>query len=449
MGMKRDWTKAGILHDAAEKNVAFFRLQFNDMLGAVKAVELPVSMLEQAMAGTIPFDGSSVKGFSTINHADMQLLPDLSTWTVLSYEEPTYGKVARLICTAQKDGVPFEGDSRYLLERQVKKAKAMGFGGMAIGFEPEFYLFKLDANGKPIIGLSDRGGYFDVEPADELGDVRRDIAKTLGEMGFAITAIHHEVGGGQNEIDFLYDDAIHACDNVQTFKQAVRVVAKRHGYLASFMPKPIAYKAGNGMHDNVSLFDPEGNDVFFDPNGSEQLSNVCFRWLTGLVTHAKGLAALTNPTVNSYKRLVPGYEAPCYACWSFANRSAMIRIPDQRGKATRTEIRNVDPTANPYLANAAILAAGLEGIKTAKNEDLVKPAVGNVFAMSKDELKANGIEPLPENLKAALEELEKDPLLIDVLGAHAKTLFIKEKEKEWDDYKVQVSPWEIDRYLNA
>ncbi len=442
-----NYTKEDILKLAKSEDVRYIRLQFSDMLGTVKCVEIPFSRLEDALNNRVMFDGSSIEGFVRIKEADMFLKPDLNTWLILSFEDDSYGKVARLICDIHTpDGKPFEGASRYILKAAIKRMNEMGFATLNIGFEPEFFLFKNDSNGQPTLMTSDNGGYFDMSPIDGAEYCRRDITLELEKLGFVVEANHHEVAPGQHEICFHFADVLSACDNVQTFKQVVKHIARRHGLTASFMPKPIAGISGSGMHTNCSLANYEGKNIFFDEKEPFQLSITCRKWINGILKHARSLAGLCNPTINSYKRIIPGYEAPCYACWSDANRSAMIRIPAARGSATRTEIRNVDPMANPYLALAAILNAGLDGIE--EDAELVPPVYDNIFDLTREEREEKGIINLPENLKDAIKEMRKDPLIIRTLGQHTFKKYISAKEQEWDEYRRVVTEWELSKYLD-
>ena len=430
-------------------NVQYIRLQFTDMLGTIKAVEIPVSKLEDALNNKIMFDGSSIEGFVRIKEADMYLHPDIDTFLILTFEDSSYGRVARFICDVYTpDGKAFKGDPRYLLKQQLKEAKKIGVETINVGFEPEFYLFKLDENGKPTLNSSDDASYFDNAPIDGAEYVRRDISLELEKLGFDIQTSHHEVGPGQNEINFKYDEVVRACDRVQTFKQVVKVIARKHGYLATFMPKPITGQAGSGMHTNISISDKQGNNLFYDPKGKLELSLLCQKWMSGVLTHSRELAMLTNPTVNSYKRLVSGYEAPIYVCWSDANRSSLIRIPAVRGKGTRTEIRNVDPTANPYLALVGIIAAGLDGVKNFKEEDLIKPQSDNIFLLSDEQVKERHIEKLPQTLHEAIEEFRKSSILKDALGDHTFNKLIEAKEKEWAQFHTTVTKWELEKLLD-
>jgi glutamine synthetase len=429
-----------------KENVRYLKLQFTDMLGTIKSVEVPVSRLDVVFQEKIMFDGSSIEGFVRIKEADMYLAPDLDTFLILPLESNEYGKVARFICDVKlPNGAPFVGDPRSNLKRIIREMKEMGFKDLNIGLEPEFYLFKQDTCGNPIMEFSDQGSYFDLAPLDGSANCRHDIVLELERLGFNVEVSHHEVGPGQNEINFRFSSALETCDNVQTFKQVVKQIARKHGLYASFMPKPVAGMAGNGMHTNCSLSDFSGNNLFYDPNVQNQLSQLCLQWMTGIILHAREMAALTNPTVNSYKRLVPGYEAPCYICWSDANRSSMIRIPAIRNASTRTEIRNVDCSANPYLAIAAILAAGLDGIK--RNLEPIEPVYDNIFEYTREEREQHGILNLPENLKDAIKELKKSELMRQTLGDHIYHKYIIAKEMEWNEYRALIHEWELKRYF--
>jgi len=415
------------------------------MLGVVKNVEIPVTNLERALANEIMFDGSSIQGFVRIDEADMYLYPDLSTWLILEWEQLPEGKVARLICDVYTtEHLPFEGDPRYILKKNLEKLKALDIEKFNIGVEPEFFLFKLDEKGKPTMEFSDLGGYFDLAPIDGSEDVRRDIVLELEKMGFDMEVSHHEVAYGQHEINFHFDNALEACDNIQTFKIVVKNVARRHGYHATFMPKPIQGINGSGMHTNCSL-SKGGVNLFYDPNTENQLSNVALKFIAGVMKYAQEFTLLTNPTINSYKRLVSGYEAPCYISWSDANRSTMIRIPAARGKGTRIEVRSVDPSANPYLAMSGLLASGIEGIKNDLNS--LVPVKKNLFKMSDQERKRLGIKNLPESLKEAIDSFSNSSLMKDVVGDFLYTKLIEAKTKEWDEYKVRVTAYELEKYL--
>ena len=431
-----------------EKSISYLRLQFTDMLGDIKAVEVPISKIDDALNNKIMFDGSSIEGFVRIKEADMYLHPDIDTFLVLPFEDSSIGGVARFICDIYTpEGQPFIGDPRYILKKEVKKMNDMGIETMYVGFEPEFYLFKLNEDGTVSTKCSDAASYFDLSPFDGGEEIRREIALMLEQMGFEVQASHHEVGPGQNEITFKYTDVVSACDRVQTFKQVVKMVARKNGYLASFMPKPLNRQAGNGMHTNCSLYSKDKGDLFYDPNADMELSLMCKKWISGILRHARELSLLTNPIVNSYKRLVSGYEAPIYACWSDANRSSLIRIPAIRGLATRTELRNVDPCANPYLALAGILACGLSGIEDTDEKDMIPPVNDNLFELSEDEIKARKIVCLPETLHAAIEEFKESKILKEVLGTHLFPKYIEAKEKEWREYHTTVSEFELRKYL--
>ena len=442
-------TKEEIFKTISENNISYIRLQFTDMLGDIKAVEIPSSKIKDAIDGKIMFDGSSIEGFTRIKEADMYLHPDLDTFLVLPFEDDEFGGVGRFICDVYKpNGEPFEGDPRQILKKQVKIMNDMGIDKLYVGFEPEFYLFKLGKEGNITNNLADKASYFDLSPFDGGEDIRREISLVLEKMNFLVQASHHEVGPGQNEITFRYCDVVSACDKVQTFKQVVKVIARKRGYLASFMPKPINKQAGSGMHTNCSLYSIEKGNLFYDKDDDMKLSTMCKKWMTGLIKHIRELSLLTNPIVNSYKRLVSGYEAPIYACWSDANRSSLIRIPAIRGESTRTELRNVDSTANPYLALAGILACGLDGIKTVKEEDIIGPVSDNLFLLTDDEIDERGITRLPETLYSAVNEFKRSELLHSVLGDHIFNKYIDAKEKEWKEYHTTVSEYEINKYLD-
>lgn len=439
------FTKEDIKRISEEENVKFIRLQFTDILGTIKNVEIPISQLEKALDNKMMFDGSSIEGFVRIEESDMYLFPDLDTWVVFPWTAEK-GKVARLICDIYNaNGTPFQGDPRNNLKRVLKEMEEMGFTDFNLGPEPEFFLFKLDQFGNPSLELNDNGGYFDLAPTDLGENCRRDIVLELEEMGFEIEASHHEVAPGQHEIDFKYADALTACDQIQTFKLVVKTIARKHGLHATFMPKPLFGVAGSGMHCNVSLFN-NGKNAFFDETGDLQLSNDARYFIAGILKHAPSFTAVTNPTVNSYKRLVPGYEAPCYVAWSAQNRSPLVRIPSSRGVSTRIEVRSVDPAANPYLAMAVLLRAGLDGIKN----KLVPPASvdRNIYVMSKEERIAEGIADLPSTLAEALEKLKASDVIVSALGEHIFEHFVEAKEIEWDMFRTQVHPWEREQYMS-
>ncbi|MDT3699347.1 MAG: type I glutamate--ammonia ligase [Thermincola sp.] len=438
-------TKEDVLIKAKEAEVKFVRLQFTDIFGVLKNVAITVEQLEKALNGEMMFDGSSIEGFVRIEESDMYLIPDPNTFAVFPWR-PREGSVARLICDIYNhDGTPFEGCPRNTLKRALAEASELGFT-LNVGPEAEFFLFHTDAEGKPTTITHDKAGYFDLTPVDLGENARRDMVMTLEELGFEIEASHHEVAPGQHEIDFKYDEALNIADKIMTFKFVVRTVAQRHGLHATFMPKPIFGIAGSGMHMNQSLF-KNGQNAFFDSSKPNQLSDDCMHYIGGLIKHARAIAAITNPTVNSYKRLVPGYEAPVYIAWSARNRSPLIRIPAKRGSSTRIELRNPDPACNPYLAIAAALKAGLDGIKNKIQPP--PPTDKNIYEMTEEERAAEGIANLPASIYEAIQELSKDEVIKAALGDHAYNRFIEAKKIEWDRFRVMVHQWEIDEYLSV
>ena len=436
-------TKRDLLELAKKQGVSFLRLQFTDILGVNKNVEVPESQFEKALEGDIMFDGSSIEGFVRIEESDMVLKPDLATFKVLPHDDEG-GKVARVICDIYNpDGSSFAGCTRQALKRQIARAQSQGYEMMA-GVEAEFFIFQLDADGEATTITHDHGGYFDQTPVDRAEEIRRLIVKDLVSMGFEVEAGHHEVAPGQHEIDFRYAEALETADNLATFRFIVRNVAYRHGFLATFMPKPIFGQNGSGMHTHQSLF-RSGKNAFHDAGAEWELSRVALSYIAGLLSHARGFCAITNPLVNSYKRLVPGYEAPVNVAWSMRNRSPLVRIPDRRGTGTRCELRMPDPSANPYLALAVQLAAGLDGVE----RKLVPPdpVNKNIFEMSHRERRKYRIDELPRDLHEALECLEKDDAIRGALGDHIYERFVEAKREEWEDYIGKVSEWELERYL--
>ncbi|MFN8582523.1 MAG: type I glutamate--ammonia ligase [Gemmatimonadaceae bacterium] len=436
-------TASEVLQYAAKHNVRFLRLQFTDILGVNKNVEIPRSQFEKALAGDILFDGSSIQGFVRIEESDMLLSPDLSTFRVFPWGDAEQ-RVARLICDiSAPDGSPFEGDPRRALKRQIARASEMGFS-MNAGMEAEFFMFKRGERGESTTATHDVGGYFDLAPADLGEDARRAIVAALEQMGFEVEAAHHEVAHGQHEIDFRYADALTTADNITTFRFVVKYVAQQFGLTASFMPKPIFGQNGSGMHTHQSLFRGRDN-AFWDSKAQWELSSVALHYIGGLLQHARGICAITNPLVNSYKRLVPGYEAPVNVAWSMRNRSPLIRVPARRGTGTRVEVRMPDPSANPYLALAVMLAAGLDGIAT--KADHREPVDTNIFEMSFREKRRLRIDDLPHDLNEACDELEKDDVIVEALGDHVAKNFLHAKRQEWHEYITQVTQWELDNYL--
>ncbi len=437
------YTNQEILRLVEENDVKFVRLQFTDVFGILKNVAITAKQLEKALNEGCMFDGSSIDGFARIEESDMLLKPDPDTFVIFPWR-PQQGKVARLICDVYTtDLKPYEGCPRNVLKKSLAKAAELGFT-MNVGPECEFFLFLTDNDGNPTTVTQDEGGYFDLAPIDKGEDARRDMCLTLEEMGFEIEASHHEVAEGQHEIDFKYADALMTADNIMTFKIVVKSVAQRHGLYATFMPKPIFGINGSGMHTNQSLSTKDGN-AFYDRNGELELSAIAYNYIAGIIKHIKSITAVTNPTVNSYKRLVPGYEAPCYVAWSAKNRSPLIRIPASRGAGTRIEVRCPDPAANPYLAIALMLNAGLDGIQ---NKLTPPPAVNkNIFEMTEAEMTELGVSSLPANLYDALQEFRSSALVRETLGDHIFNAYYEYKIREWDSFRIAVHPWELDQYL--
>ena len=438
------YTKEDIIRMVKEEDIEFVRLQFTDIFGQLKNVAITASQIEKAVNNQIMFDGSSIEGFVRIDESDQYLYPDLDSFVVFPWR-PQHGKVARLICDVYNpDGTPFVGDPRGVLKRVLDKARKMGYDTFNVGPEAEFFLFQTDDEGKPTTKTNDEAGYFDLGPLDHGEGTRREICLALEQMGYEIEASHHEVAEGQHEIDFKYAPALECADKIMTFKLAVKTLAQKNGLHATFMPKPIFGINGSGMHTNMSLF-RNGKNAFYDPNGEKGLSREAYSFIAGLLAHVKGFAAITNPLVNSYKRSVPGYEAPCYLAWSASNRSALIRIPASRGQSTRVELRSPDPCCNPYLELAVCLAAGLDGIE----KGLVPPAeiTENIFAMDQAARDARGIDSLPGSLEEAVKAMQEDSLILDALGAHVAENYIEGKRKEWDEYRTRVSSWEREKYI--
>ncbi|BAS27122.1 type I glutamate--ammonia ligase [Limnochorda pilosa] len=439
-------TQEEIIRTAQQRDVKFVRLQFTDILGVVKNVAIPVSRLEEALNDDIMFDGSSIEGFARIEESDMNLRPDYDTFAIFPWRASAKGNVARLICDVYRPtGEPFEGDPRYILKRVLVEAREMGFQ-VNVGPECEFFLFRLGPDGAPTTETHDEGSYFDLGPVDRGEDARRDIVLALEEMGFHVEASHHEVAQGQHEIDFRYDDALLTADRVTTLKVVTRAVAAEHGLHATFMPKPIFGINGSGMHTHFSLF-RDGENAFYDPSGPYQLSRIALHFIAGLLEHAPGFTALTNPLVNSYKRLVPGYEAPVYVSWSAQNRSALVRVPASRRQGTRVELRSPDPSCNIYLALAVMIRAGLDGVRRELEppESLNK----NIYELTPQERREHGIAELPGSLQDATRAMEADPLMRETLGEHVYARFLEAKRIEWDIYRSQVHRWEVEQYLGV
>ncbi|MCG0842960.1 glutamate-ammonia ligase [Lactiplantibacillus plantarum] len=443
---KQSYSKDDIRRIVKEENVNFLRLMFTDLFGTIKNVEVPVSQLDKLLDNKLMFDGSSIDGFVRIEESDMYLYPDLSTWLIMPWNTE-HGKIARIICEVYtSDRKPFEGDPRNNLIRVLNDMREAGYTSFNCGTEPEFFLFKMNEKGEPTTELNDKGSYFDLSPMDLGENCRRDIALELERLGFNVEASHHEVAPGQHEIDFKYADALSAADHIQTFKLVVKTIARKYNLWATFMPKPLNGVNGSGMHVNMSLFHDQGN-AFYDANDKNglELSSDAYHFLGGLMKHARSYTAVTNPTVNSYKRLVPGYEAPVYVAWSASNRSPMIRIPSARGLSTRLELRSVDASTNPYLAFAAVLEAGLDGIKNGIEPP--KSVDRNIYVMDEGERAAAGIADLPSTLHNALKEFQTDPTMKKALGPHIYQSFLEAKRLEWASYRQQVSEWERDQYM--
>ena len=438
-----------VLDEIEAEGVDFLRLQFTDILGTVKNVSVPARQAEKAFTDGIYFDGSSIEGFVRIQESDMRLNPDPETFAVLPWRSDDEGKAARLICDVinTSTGEPFEGDPRYVLKQAVDRATEMGYQ-VNMAPEPEFFLFEEDEDGRATTTTADVGGYFDLAPKDEASDVRRDIIYTLEEMGFEVEASHHEVAQGQHEINFTYDDALSTADNVATFRAVVRAVAAQHDLHATFMPKPIPRINGSGMHTHMSLFTEDGENAFHDEADEFNLSETAHSFLAGVLNHAPAITAVTDPTVNSYKRLVPGYEAPVYVAWSDRNRSALIRKPAARvPDASRIEARFPDPSCNPYLAFAALIHAGLDGIE--RDLDCPDPIRENIYEFDEEKRAEYGIDTLPGSLGEAVAELESDEVVRDALGPHVAEKFIEAKKQESTEFRIDVSQWELDRYLET
>ncbi|MCH5255980.1 MAG: type I glutamate--ammonia ligase [Lachnospiraceae bacterium] len=442
--MRKNYTKNDIMKLVEDEDVEFIRLQFTDIFGNLKNMAVTVSQLEKALDNKCMFDGSSIEGFARIEESDMYLYPDFSTFEIFPWR-PQQGKVARLICDVYKsDGTPFGGDPRYILKCAIEEAENLGYV-FKVGPECEFFLFNTDENAMPTTNTHEQAGYFDLGPVDFGENARRDMVLTLEEMGFVVESSHHEIAPAQHEIDFRYDEALVTADNIMTFKLAVKTIAKRHGLHATFMPKPKSGVNGSGMHINMSLH-KDGKNIFADENDKNGLSKEAYYFIGGIIKHMKGMTAVFNPLVNSYRRLIPGFEAPVHIAWSVTNRSPLIRIPGTHGEGTRIELRSPDPTANPYLALAVCLRAGLDGIV---NKIMPPESVDcNIFEMSDEQKKNLGIEEIPATLNEAIYEMEKDDLIREVLGDHTYTKYIRAKKAEWHSYRSQVTEWEINEYLN-
>ncbi|WP_366922549.1 type I glutamate--ammonia ligase [Metallumcola ferriviriculae] len=432
-----------MLSRVAEENVEFIRLQFTDIFGIVKNLAITVEELEKALNGELMFDGSSIDGFARVEESDMYLRPDPSTFAIFPWSRAE-DKTARLICDVYKTiDEPFEGCPRGILKKVLKEANEMGYT-VNVGPEGEFFLFHTDERNRPVFDIHDEAGYFDLSPTDKGEKARRDMVLALKKLGFRIEASHHEVAPSQHEIDFQYDEALKTADRFVTFKYVVRNIAHEHGLYATFMPKPLAGENGSAMHCHQSLYQ-NGDNAFYDPQSDFELSTIAKQYIAGILKHANAIAAIGNPTVNSYKRLEPGYEAPVNVAWSTHNRSALVRVPPTRGNGTRLELRNPDATANPYLLFAVMIKAGLDGIKN--NLEVPEPINGNVYELTEKEREEAQLTTLPRNLEEALEDLQQDDLICQALGEHTLSRFLNIKYKEWQEYRSEVHPWEIRRYF--
>lgn len=438
-------SKTDLLKFIQQNDVKFIRLQFSDIFGRMKNIAITEQQLEKALDEGVMFDASAIAGFSEVEQSDMLLFPDPNTFSIIPWR-PQHGKVARFICDIKNyDGSQFLGDPRYVLKKSEAKAKELGFT-FNIGAECEFFLFHTDTEGRPTIKTHDAAGYCDLAPIDLGENCRREICMVLEDMGFEIEASHHENAHGQHEIDFKYSDVMTAADRIMTFRTVVKSVAQRNGLHATFMPKPIHNSYGSGMHINMSL-SQNGKNVFNAGENSMDISEVAKMFSAGILKHAKGITAVANPLVNSYKRFVPGFEAPVHIAWSHMNRSLLLRIPAPKGEATRIELRSPDPSCNPYLTLALLLEAGLDGLQSKLT--IPSPVDINTYNLSPEQERELGLQRLPSNLSIALDEMKNDSYIKDVLGEHIFTKYISAKEAEWAAYNNIVHSWEIDNYLAA
>lgn len=440
----KHYTREDIIRLVQDEDVEFIRLQFTDILGTFKNIAITSSQLEKVLDNRCAFDASPIEGFAKGGESELYLHPDYDTFEIFPWR-PQQGKVARLICdVCYPDGTPFEADPRYILKKAIAQAQEMGYR-LEVGPECEFFLFHSDENGLATTLTHEQAGYFDVSPLDQGENARRDIVMMLEDMGFEIEASHHEAAPAQHEVDFKHAEALRTADNIMTFKLAVKTIAKRHGLHATFMPKPKYGVDGSGMHINMALV-KDGKNVFADADGEYGLSRETLYFIGGIMKHVKGMTAITNPIVNSYKRIVTGYEAPVYIAWNAANKSPLIRIMREKGTERLVELRSPDSAANPYLALALCLRAGMEGIR-----DQIMPPKSmdcNLFELTKEEKEKNKIEEIPGTLGAAIKEMQKDPFIKEALGEYAYEKYVELKKREWNEYKSQVSEWEIQQYLN-
>ncbi len=439
-------TKQDIFNLVEEEDVRFIRLQFTDMLGNMRNMAITSARLPRALDNGCMFDGSCIDGFVEVEESDLYLHPDLDTFTIFPWR-PHQGKVARLICDVYKpDGTRLSSDPRHVLQEVISEAAEMGYT-FNVGPECEFFLFETDDRGIPVTVPHDNASYFDLAPLDNGENCRREICLTLEEMGYEVEASHHEMAPGQHEITFKYDSALRTADRLVTFKTVVKTIAKRNGLHATFMPKPIAGENGSGMHLTMTL-EKDGRNVFYNDENPSKLSDTANKFIAGLLKYTPDMACLTNPTVNSYKRFIPGYEAPCYISWSESNRSLLVRVPAVRNKEeTRVEFRSPDPTANPYLALAACLKAGLEGIK---NSEPLPPSIDvNIYKLSDKERESLGIKSLPISLNEAISIAKKSAFVKELMGVEFASSYFEAKEKEYGEYRRTINQWEIEKYLIA
>jgi glutamine synthetase len=443
-----DRGKETVLERAKKDGVKFVDLQFTDLFGTVKSVTIPVEQLGESLEKGTWFDGSSIEGFTRICESDMYLMPDPSTYAVIPWKVAENISVARVVCDVYtSDGKPFDGDPRYILKRTMERAEKEGFI-FNTGPELEFFLFKSE-DGHVGVLPHDIGGYFDLS-LDQAYGVRRDMILALEKFGIKVEMSHHEVAAGQHEIDFKYGDALTTADNTITLKFTFKAIARKHGLYASFMPKPIFGINGSGMHVHQSFFDKKGKNVFYDASDKYRLSKTAYSFIAGQLHYVREISAIVAPTVNSYKRLVCGYEAPVYICWGQRNRSALIRVPSYsagREQSARAELRCPDPSCNPYLAFAVMLSAGLDGIK--KGMKPPEPVEEDVYEFEDSKLEKFYIKTLPGSLGEALSELKGSKLVKEALGVHAFDQYLRNKTAEWDEYRIHVTDWELNKYLEV
>lgn len=437
-------TKAEILQRAAVAQVRYIRLQFTDLFGILKNVEIPVTQLASALDGEVMIDGSSIQGFARIEESDMYLMPDYDTWLILPWTFNGF-TIARLICNVTlPDGIPFAGDPRGILQRTVSECVQLGFSAPAFSVELEYFLLQLDDDGSPTMTPTDDMGYFDLSPDDNGESCRQETVVTLREMGIDVLSSHHETAPGQHEIDLGFTDAVTAADTITTVKMVIRSIARRRGLHATFMPKPFEYADGSGLHTHMTI-DRDGTNAFRDPSQPYGLSRIGGAFVAGLLSHASAITAITNPLVNSYKRLIPGFEAPAHSFWSTNHRMPFVRVTDRNQGETVIELRSPDTACNPYLSFSVMLKAGFDGVRRGLTPP--NPLYKSPIHMSEEELFIEQVFRLPSNLEEALESLEENEVIRDGIGEHALTHYLQAKLAEWQAYRKAVHPWEINRYL--